>query len=261
MFGFLKHDDLIIACLTRSEVGLVRAENQDAVFVDEARTVFCVADGMGGGSEGATASRFVCEAIEKALHRRKDGTATLQTRVQSVDQAITEVNARVLDYARERKFRQMGSTIAVLLVDPQHTGQAAIVHVGDSRIYRVRHGSAELLTKDHTIGGQLGDITSGAQSAGFKSRANPLAHVLTRAIGVEEAVKPDWRKIDIRRGDGFLVCSDGVHDVIPDSLIGEIMTVSADLAEASRRLSDEIVRCGAPDNYTYVMIEVKGVVK
>ena len=165
-------------------------------------------------------------------------------------------NARVRAYAEEKDFKQMGSTVAVLLLEPNDVRRAAICHVGDSRIYRVRHGSAELLTKDHTIGGQLSAFATGEQAAGLKSRANPLAHVLTRAIGAEEKVSGEWRKIDLSDGDRYLVCSDGVHDVIADSLIGEILTIEPDLESAAKRLGDEIVRNGAPDNYTYAMVKM-----
>ena len=254
MLGFGKRTEPKVACVTASERGLVRKDNQDSLFVDGARTVFCVADGMGGGAEGATASRFVCEELERAVKSAPDFAA----RVRAVDAAIGAANARILAYAAEKGFKQMGSTLAVLLIDPEDGRRAAICHIGDSRVYRVRRGSAELLTHDHTIGGQLSAFATGDQAAGLKSRANPLAHILTRAIGAAGKVEGEWRKIDLADGDRYLVCSDGVHDVVADSLIGEILTVECDLESASKRLGDEIVRNGAPDNYTYLIIEAGG---
>ena len=253
MFGFGKKKMLKAVCVTASETGLVRKDNQDSVFVDRAKTVFCVADGMGGGSEGATASRFVCEEIAKAV-----GAGTFSERLKAVDAAIVAANGRIRAYARERGFKQMGSTVAVLLPDPSDKCRAAICHVGDSRIYRIRRRKAELLTHDHTIGGQLGDLTKGITAAGFKSRSNPLAHVLTRAIGAADRVEGEWRKIDVVSGDRFLICSDGVHDVVSDARIGSILSDANGLAGASRRLTDEIVRNGAPDNFSYVMVEFGG---
>ena len=253
MFGFGKRNTLKVVCVTLSETGAVRKDNQDSVFVDKAKTVFCVADGMGGGSEGATASRFVCEEIEKA------GTAkTLAERMEAVEAAVAAANDRIRAYAKERDFKQMGSTAAVLLADPSDVRRAAICHVGDSRIYRIRRRMAEPLTHDHTIGGQLGDLTNGITAAGFKSRTNPLSHVLTRAIGAADKVEGDWKKINVADGDRFLVCSDGVHDVVSDEKIGSILSEPDDLAEASRHLTDEIVRNGAPDNFSYVMIAFGG---
>lgn len=254
MFGFGKRKKLKAVCLTVSETGAIRKDNQDSVFVDKAKTVFCVADGMGGGSEGATASRFVCEEIAKAV----EGAQDLAVRMEAVEAAIVVANDRIRAYAKERDFKQMGSTVAVLLVDPSDSRRAAICHVGDSRIYRIRNRKAELLTHDHTIGGQLGEMTKGILAAGFKSRTNPLAHVLTRAIGATDKVEGEWRKIDVVAGDRFLVCSDGVHDVVSNEKIGSILSGSEDLAAASRHLTDEIVRGGAPDNFSYVMIEFGG---
>ena len=253
MFGFGKKKRLKTVCVTASETGAVRKDNQDSVFVDGAKTVFCVADGMGGGAEGATASRFVCEEIEKTVAAK-----TLAARMEAVEAAVAAANDRIRAYAKERDFKQMGSTVAVLLLDPSDSRRAAICHVGDSRVYRIRHRKAELLTHDHTIGGQLGDLTKGILSAGFKSRTNPLAHVLTRAIGATDKVEGEWRKIDVVAGDRFLVCSDGVHDVVSIERIGSIFAGSEDLATASRHLTDEIVHGGAPDNFSYVMIEFGG---
>jgi len=253
MFGFGHKKKLTAVCVAASERGLVRKDNQDNVFVDKAKTVFCVADGMGGGSEGATASRIVCEELSRVPEAEN-----LVGRMETVDIAIRAANDRIRAYAKERDFKQMGSTVAVLLVDPADFRRGAICHVGDTRVYRVRRGCAELLTKDHTIGGQLSEFARGQQAADLKSRANPLAHVLTRVVGVEEKVAGDWRKIDIEEGDAFLVCSDGVHDVVADSLIGEILSVEPDLAAASNRLREVVVLNGAPDNFTYVIIEFGG---
>ena len=168
------------------------------------------------------------------------------------------MNDRIRAYAKERDFKQMGSTVAVLLLDPSDSRRAAICHVGDSRIYRIRRQKAELLTHDHTIGGQLGDLTKGITAAGFKSRTNPLAHVLTRAIGGADKIEGDWKKVDVADGDRFLICSDGVHDVVSDARIGVILSCPGGLKESSRRLADEVVRHGAPDNFSYVMVEFGG---
>ena len=253
MFGFGKKKKLKAVCVTASETGLVRKDNQDLPFVDKAKTVFCVADGMGGGSEGATASRFVCEEIGKAVAAK-----TLAARMEAVEAAVVAANDRIRAYAKERDFKQMGSTVAVLLLDPSDSRRAAICHVGDSRIYRIRRQTAELLTHDHTIGGQLGDLTKGVLSAGFRSRTNPLAHVLTRAIGGADKVEGDWKKVDVADGDRFLICSDGVHDVVSDERIGTLLSRRYDIGTAATRLKDAVIGNGAPDNYTYVIAEMGG---
>lgn len=252
MSGLWMKRNRMAVCRTVSETGAVRKENEDHVFVDGANTLFCVADGMGGGSEGARASEIVCEELAKVA------SGDFAARIESVDAAIAAANARILRYAREKGFKQMGSTVALLAVDPADVCRAAICHVGDSRVYRVRGGTAELLTADHTIGGQLSAFAKGRQADELKNRANPLAHVLTRAIGVEPKVSADWRKIDVRDGDLFLVCSDGVHDVISDAQVGEILSAALDLDAAVKALSAQVVACGAPDNYSFVIVRFGG---
>lgn len=250
MFGIGRKNSFAAVCVTVSERGLVRKDNQDHLFVDGAKTLFCVADGMGGGSDGALASEIVCAEIAKV------GAVGFTERMRAVDAAIAAANGRILDHVREKGLKQMGSTVAVLLLDPEDARRAAICHVGDSRIYRVRGGIAELLTHDHTIGGQLSELAKGKQSSDFRSRANPLAHVLTRAIGVGPEVAGDWRRLDLAEDDAFLVCSDGVHDVISDSQVGEFLSLSKSPEEAADVLSKQIVKCGAPDNYSFVLIRI-----
>ncbi len=243
-----KRVDLTIDYATVSERGLVRGDNQDAVLVDAAQTLFCVADGMGGGAEGATASRFVREELAKI-----SGKVMTELR-SSLDRLIVAANARILRYAQDKDFRQMGSTVALIVRDPADSRRVAVGHVGDSRVYRVRGGSAELLTADHTIGGQLSSMASGDMAESLRNRKHPLAHVLTRAIGVVEKVEVEWLEADAAVGDRWLVCTDGVHDVLADSLIGEVLAVAPDPKAAAKRLEEEVVRAGAPDNYSYVIV-------
>ena len=250
MFGFGRKARKRTCCSV-SETGLVREENQDTVFVDSSRSVLCVSDGMGGGSEGATASRFVCEALSAVAEA--DGMAG---RMSALASAVDEANARIFRYARERGFRQMGATVVVLLFDPDDERRAAICHVGDSRAYRIRARKAELLTRDHTVGNRLGELAGGVRAAGLRSRSNALAHVLTRAIGGAERVEIEWNTVDVAPGDRFLICSDGVHDVVTDERIGFLLSRHESLADISCRLTADVVAGGAPDNYSYVIVEI-----
>lgn len=252
MFGLSKREELKVDCVTVSDRGLVRKENEDHVFVDGTKTLFAVADGMGGGSAGARASEIVCEELAKTA------VCGLSVRTSGAEASVRAANERILAHARERGFKQMGSTVAALVVEPENVRRAVVLHVGDSRVYRVRRGSAELLTHDHTIGGQLSAFAVGEQAAELKSRANPLAHVLTRAVGVEPTVEIDRLEVDVEDGDRFLVCSDGVHDVISDSQVGESLTMNRDIRTAAEKLKDLVVACGAPDNYSFVIVSFGG---
>jgi len=152
----------------------------------------------------------------------------------------------------------MGSTVAAIAFDGFDLRHACICHVGDSRVYRIRRGMAEALTRDHTVGSACAEF-AGKNAKAFRDRANPLAHVLTRAIGVAEGpLRTDWRQIEVKSGDRFVVCSDGVHDVITDARLA-VYVGGGTLASAKARLEREIVAKGAPDNYSFVIVEVREV--
>lgn len=236
-------------CALVCERGLVRKDNQDSVFVDARRGIFCLADGMGGGFEGGTASRIVCKTMAKAAKARD-----LRRRVKSVGAALGEANASIRRYAKDAGARVMGTTFAALFLDEPGSCRAAACQVGDSRIYRIRNGVAEPLMRDHTIGGQLSRSAKGDLATRLRSRDNPLAHVLTRSIGVEEKVVAEWRRFDVRRGDVFLVCSDGVHDVVADGFIGMLPAGGRSPEAMAEMLKAEVVRLGAPDNYSFVLV-------
>lgn len=231
------------------ERGLVRKDNQDNVFADARRGIFCVADGMGGGFEGGTASRMVCKAMAKPARVRD-----LRMRVKSVGAALGEANARIRRYAKDAGARVMGTTFAALLIDEPGSERAAACQVGDSRIYRIRNGVAEPLMRDHTIGGQLSQSAKGDLATRLRSRDNPLAHVLTRSIGVDEKVVAEWRRFDLRLGDVFLVCSDGVHDVVSDGFLGTLPSEGRSPEAMAEMLRAEVIRLGAPDNYSFVLV-------
>lgn len=232
-----------------SETGLVRKDNQDSIFVSADNTVFCVADGMGGGSDGALAGRIVCEEVESASAAISSGLR------EAVDRAIENANRRVRDHAIRQGFRQMGSTALVLVFDPEDDTRVSICHVGDSRVYRIRDSRVELMTSDHTIGNQLVRLANAETAKKLRSRANPLSHILTRAIGSKDPVEPEWRDVDVRAGDWFLACSDGVHDVLDEERIQEIFAGEKTLDGFSDRLRTEVLGAGAPDNFSYIVIK------
>ncbi len=254
--GESKSCPIRIKVLRASETGLVRKDNQDNIFIDAMTNVYCVADGMGGGDEGAKASRIVCECLRRAVSQTGAGFVD---RMEAVAGAIDEANFTVYDYARQRRYRQMGSTAAVLMFDGENKGRAAVCYVGDSRVYRVCRGLAAQLTRDHTVGAELSlrAGASGPDTDAFASRSNPLSHILTRAVGTELSVAPDWRKVDVHEGDRFVICSDGVHDVITNTRLGFLVGYDT-LEKAKERLVAEIVKNGAPDNYSFILVEVVG---
>jgi serine/threonine protein phosphatase PrpC len=233
-----------------SACGLVRVDNQDALFVDRAAQVYCVADGMGGGAEGARASRTVCDEIARAVRAGDSLTACRQ----AFDSALQAANREIVTYAAAKNYRQMGSTVALLALQADGT-RGLIAHVGDSRVYRIRRGLPALLTRDHTVGVEFGAAIDRRRLADLRDRSHPLSHVLTRAIGTQEAVAAEWCEIAVERGDRYVLCSDGVHDVVSSARLAAL-AAAGDLETAKARVTEEVLKCGAPDNFSFILVEV-----
>ena len=230
--------------------GLVRPENEDSYLMRKEDFFLAVADGMGGGADGALASSWVCEALTGLLATPSEG---FRERVKGAGVALEAANARIREYMKERGIKMMGSTAAVLLADPARPSRGVIAHVGDSRIYRWRKGKGIQLTRDHTVGDELGRAhLNAADAAALKSRKNPLSHILTRAIGTGFKVRAEWRKIDIRVGDRYLLCTDGVHDVLSNVQVSALLGSAKTPAEVLRAFARDVISYGAPDNYTLV---------
>ena len=235
-----------------SDIGLVRRENEDHIFSGFLSGIYCVADGMGGGAEGSKASDMVCAEVYRAISQ---ASGDFDARMEAVEEGLQTANTLIYNYAKERSYRQMGSTAAILVFDKPGSGRAAVCHVGDSRVYRLRDGLATLLTRDHTVAVELGMMIAPHKSDELSERSHPLSHVLTRAIGTDGKVATDWRKIDVRKGDRFIICSDGVHDVVSDTLIG-FLAGYGELETVKERLVSTIVNGGAPDNYSFIIVDV-----
>ncbi|MBQ6137478.1 MAG: serine/threonine-protein phosphatase [Kiritimatiellae bacterium] len=236
-----------------SDRGLVRADNQDHVVAYRGRASFCVADGMGGGEGGAKASELVCRHFVKAVVARRG----FADRIRRVAEAIDRANADIRDFADGAGYRQMGSTVAALVLDEGASFQAIVAHVGDSRVYRYRAGVLEQLTRDHTMASELTRRACGATAAAaLAGRTSVLSHVLTRAIGIEDTVKVDWRRVDFRAGDQFLVCSDGVYDMIDHDGIRKAFAQGGRPRDVVERLAAGVVRGGAADNYSIVVLRI-----
>ena len=237
-----------------SECGLVRRENQDHLVADPKTLVFCVADGMGGGEAGGEASAAVCRNVESALHER----ASFADRIRLVDEAIHRADGEIRAVSSAAGYRQMGTTVAVLVSDGKRI--AGVGNVGDSRVYRMRDGKLAQLTRDHTL---TAEILSHRLPHGVKPladvRAQSLSHILTRAVGVgQERLKVDWHKVDLKEGDVMLLCSDGVHGAVAPSALAAAMAAGGAAKEILERIFALVVASGARDNYSAVVVKIGG---
>lgn len=217
-------------CASVTDAGLVRSDNQDSVYVDDSRHVFCVADGLGGGEDGALASRIVCREVGLC---QTDGMALAEV-AGVYDEALRRANARIRQVAEREGYGTMGSTVAMLVFNPDDPSQVAIGHVGDSRVYRRRGLKLKQMTADH--------------------RKSAYSHILTRAVGMMETLEVEWTQATVEKGDAWLVCTDGVHDMLPEATLNGIFSRGGDASAVAERISEAVRRAGARDNFTFCVI-------
>jgi serine/threonine protein phosphatase PrpC len=199
-----------------------RDSNQDAFLASAKLGVFAVADGMGGYAGGEIASQLAIEALAELVSRqRMDDDATWPHALdRSLDLgenmlcAATRLAHSRIAERRRGKLAQMGSTVAMLLA---HQGRAIVGHVGDSRVYRLRDGALEQLTRDHSLYQEM--LDNGFDLPALEDFA--YRNVITRALGAQP--KPDLSTHALRDGDLFLLCSDGLSGPVPDTRMIEIL--------------------------------------
>ena len=225
-----------------SHPGRKRRKNEDSWVVQP--PLFAVADGMGGAQAGEVASQLAAAALKEDA---VDGSGE-----QRLEAMIQEANRRVFQRANEDAAASgMGTTVTAALVE---NGVVWIGHVGDSRAYLVRDGRLQQLTDDHSLVGEL--RRSGKLSA-EEAETHPQRSVITRAVGTDPDVDVDTFPVEPRTGDVFLICSDGLTDMIDDATILE--TVEGhypDLEAAARALVGAANKRGGEDNITVVAFEI-----
>jgi serine/threonine protein phosphatase PrpC len=236
-----------------------RQNNEDAFCLQPETGLFAVADGMGGYEGGEVASRLAVEALgsvcgkltrdaEATWPYAADPALTLGENLLTV--AVRHANDRVLEQ-RTGLLSSMGSTVAALLVDPRSPQPEAVIgHVGDSRVYRLRDGVLEPLTRDHSLYCDL--LAQGADLP--PKHEYPYANVITRALGMD-ALQPEVRRERLRPGDTFLLCTDGLLEKLPETVLAALLALP-DVASACERLVAEAYARGGKDNITCVVVRV-----
>jgi PPM family protein phosphatase len=235
-----------------SDVGRHRRGNEDAFFLDTARGIFIVADGMGGHAAGEiasdlavrTATRVVTVAVDQDL-ATVDLAAPLASAFESAWQKLKEC------CARDPRTRGMGTTLTACILT--RDGSFRIGHIGDSRAYRFRDGQAELLTVDHTwVQGEI----EGGRLTREAADSHPLSHILSRVLSPDLPPDPDLIAGSLQPGDILLLSSDGLHGLIPDDEMREIATRGEPPTRILASLIDSANRHGGRDNITGVVVRI-----
>ncbi len=221
----------------RSDTGRQRNANEDSFFVRA--PIFVVADGMGGAQAGEVASKAAADAFDVDL-----STAPAE---RVLRETIAVANRTIHELARADPSRAgMGTTLTAAIVSAERE-EVAIGHVGDSRAYRLRAGSLERLTRDHSL---VEEMRRKGQLTDAQAEDHPQRSIITRALGPEPEVEPDVQTVPASPGDVFLICSDGLTTMLADDRIAELLGGATSMEAAVRALVDEANRAGGRDNIT-----------
>src|SRR5438874_777554 len=227
-----------------TDVGLVRAHNEDRFLADEG--LFAVADGVGGHKAGEVASQTAVETLQREF--------TEPTTDALID-AVKTANRTVWNLAETNSDqRGMGTTLTALaLVDDGGEDRLAIVNVGDSRAYLLQQGELEQLTEDHSLVEQL--VREG-QLTPEEAQVHPQRSIITRALGLDPDVEVDSWELTPYKGDRLLLCSDGLTNEVSDDEIASTLRTVSDPEEAARQLVQEARDHGGSDNIACVVVGV-----
>lgn len=204
--------------------------------------MWAVADGMGGHSAGDVASKRIIEALDVLPFN-----GSLSAIATDVECALRNVNTELLELARNSDKHTIGSTIAVLAMRDRH---ALCIWAGDSRIYRLRKGRLEQLTRDHAM---VEDMVEAGLIDRDEAEAHPHANRITRAVGAMDELFVDMEIHALRHGDRFLVCSDGLYK---DAGTAELVKVLRGAGDTAKAAVDLALQNGARDNVTVVTVNV-----
>ena len=234
----------------RSAIGLVRQGNEDSAF--SSAQLIAVADGMGGHAAGEVASRIAVQVLEK-LAPTLTATDIDEDSVEDLlMHSLHSIDAEIAAVADEEiEKRGMGTTLTALLI---RDNRIALLHVGDSRCYRLRGNTLEQLSNDHTVIQELLDQGAITQA---EAAEHPQRSMLTQALRGDGDVTPVLQMYEAKKGDRYLLCSDGLSGVLTDKEI-KIGLKKSDKDDAVKFLVDATYINGAPDNVTVLIADISG---
>lgn len=242
---------LSMAALTHK--GRVRADNEDALFFDVKDRVLVVCDGMGGHAGGQVASELAVHVVANALRRVRHQNWNDEDRlVEEVKNAVFGANDHILSRARvDSALSDMGTTIVLCAFTDQ---RVVTCNVGDSRIYRIADGSIMQVSEDHSLVAER--VRAGLMDPD-SAEASLLGNIITRALGMEH-VTVDITVEDLLPGDIYLLCTDGLCDLVTEDEMFTLVTGAASLEQACMALTDLANQRGGVDNITIGLARADG---
>ena len=235
----------------KTDIGKVREINQDYYYTSDENSVpkLCIlADGMGGDKGGEIASKLAVESAKKYIENNFSNNFSEKEEIlKLIGNAVEYANMVVYEKSKEiKELEGMGTTLEVCLI---YNNKAYIGHVGDSRIYRIRKDVIRKLTKDHSYVQQLVEDKKITRE---EAKVHPKKNMLTRALGCTPYVEPDLRARNFEKGDIFIMCSDGLTNMVEEKRLYEL--IKQDISKATNNLINEANSAGGYDNITVIII-------
>jgi serine/threonine protein phosphatase PrpC len=225
-----------------THTGRKRRHNEDAYVC--APPLFAIADGMGGARAGEVASSLAAAAVQGGA-ANGNGKERVAALIQAANRSVYERSSSDAEVAG------MGTTMTVALVED---ATVTFGHVGDSRAYVLRDGTLEQLTDDHSL---VAELVRGGKLSAEEAEHHPQRSVITRALGTDPDVDVDTFAVDARQGDVFVLCSDGLTDMVGDEEIGQVLGEGHEnLEEAAKELVHRANKAGGQDNITVIAFEL-----
>lgn len=231
-----------------SDIGLSRANNEDAWKELPEKRFYVLADGMGGHNAGEVASCIAVESICASIQNLAE-IESPQKLLKHLKNAVYQANRTVLQKANQiEEYKGMGTTLCCFMLFDDYLVYA---HVGDSRLYRIRN-RIEQLTKDH----KTRHIQWGQSSTNSHVRPLIFRNVITRAIGIHIEVEPDVGSYSVQSGDIYLLCSDGLFNLVNDEVIHAILKLPCSLEVKANQLLQKALKNGGHDNITLLLVNI-----
>ena len=225
-----------------THVGKIRKNNEDALIVIEPET-FVVADGMGGQAAGEVASQMLVETIKNFLPLVSE-----PWNEEILKKSILKSNAAILKKAKENPALQgMGTTATILHL---YQGKAYFAHIGDSRIYRLRNLKFEQITEDHSY---VETLVRNGELTPEQAKVHPMKNILTQAVGAVDDIEVETGNFSLQEGDIYLLCTDGLTNMVEDFDIGKILLESENPADD---LIQSALDNGGHDNISVIVVKV-----
>ncbi|TCS36784.1 protein phosphatase [Paucimonas lemoignei] len=247
-----------LECVAKTDTGMVRSHNEDFIAISARHGFVVLADGMGGYSAGEVASSIAATVVQETLEDRLPGLFKEWTRhsdrqlQQLIVEAVARANSSIIDAAEnEPQFHGMGTTVVVGMF---YQDRLILAHVGDSRAYRLRDGELSQITRDHSLLQEQIDAGLITPEAALTS---PNRNLITRAVGVDRELDIEVHEHTTRPGDIYLLCSDGLSDMLSDAdITATLNEFGSDLESACGTLVQRANTRGGKDNVSVILAKV-----